>query len=57
MKTVVETFSLCSTFGQYEDGTFPRVTAKNVLGKQLTDFSCSRFDCSGVGDDPITLCE
>ena len=56
-KAVIEPLVLFATPGQDEDGTFPVVTAKNFLGKQLADFSSSRFNRSDVGGDPITLRE
>ena len=56
-KAVIEPLALVATPGQDEDGTFPVVTAKNFLGKQLADFSSSRFDRANVGGDPITLRE
>jgi hypothetical protein len=32
-KAVVEPLPFCSTTGQDEDGTFPVVTAKNLIGE------------------------
>jgi len=57
MKAGIEPLSLCSTLGQDENCPFPLVTAKHILGKQLADFSSSRFDRSDIGGDPITLRE
>jgi len=57
MNAIIEPLALFATPCQDENGTFPFVTAKNFLGKQLTDFRGSRFDRSNVGGDPITLRE
>ena len=42
-EALVEPLSLCSTLRQDEGGPLPLVGAKNILGKQLAEFSCSRF--------------
>ena len=55
MNVVVEPLSHSSALGQDPHGPIPFLAAKNLPGKQLTDFSRARFKCSERGGKPLTF--